>query len=234
MTSADHRRDPLAAPTAPTSPTSTRPSRVVALEGQRAAASPDGTPEREIAVLLDAGDQAGAAAAALRAHGAEIFGFLLGALGRGGAARDVYGSLGERVRRDLGGFDWRGSLRTWMYSRARDELRSYALQVEGRTAEYSPVPAGMPDPTTTVPCRRTDLGAAIAALRSSLSLDDRALLILRVDRGLSLEDLAVIELGPGASPGDAGRAADQIRRRLARIRDQLGRIAFAHRVLGTR
>src|SRR5262249_13997837 len=132
--------------------------------------------ERDVHALLVTGDEAGAVATTLRFHGAEIFGFLLGVLGGGAPARNAYAAFGEDVRRGLGRFAWRGSLRPGMYALARDELRRHASEPVAAGAQ-GPVP--LPDPTPTVPCRPTDLGAAIAALRGSLPADDRAILILR-------------------------------------------------------
>ncbi len=85
-----------------------------------------------------------------------------------------------------------------------------------------------------MPCRRTGLGAAVAALRGRLPVEDRALLILRVDRRLSLSELALIALGEGASTPDLAREADRIRARLHRIRDELGRAAVEQRILDPR
>ncbi len=90
---------------------------------QRTTPSPRWTRERvelDIGALLIAGDEAGAASAVLRVHGAEVFGFLLGVLDRGKAARDAYAGVAERIRQGLARFRWRCSLRTWIYGLARE------------------------------------------------------------------------------------------------------------------
>jgi DNA-directed RNA polymerase specialized sigma24 family protein len=230
MTSQDHPSD--------------RPTTPYARETQRTAPSPRGTAgaalrkdrgadrvEAEVRAILSTGDEAGAAAAALRSHGDEVFGFLLGVLDSGADAGAVYAGVGARVRRELGRFGWRCSLRTWMYAVSRREVERHARRSQETTVVNSLAPVILSDETTTLPARYMGLAAAIAALRSRLAPDDRALLILRLDRGLDLGELAVTELGETASPGDLRREAERIRGQLRRIRDDLARLAVEHQIL---
>jgi len=187
--------------------------------------------EADLRALLRAGDEAGAAAAALESHAAEVFGFLLGVLDSGPAAGEAYAGVVERVRREISRFGGRCSLRTWMYAACRRELERHARRHPASSAANSLAPVILCGPSTTLPARCTGLAAAITALRGRLSPDDRALLILRLDRGLDLHELAVTELGETARPTDLLREAERIRVRLRHIRDDLARGAVEQQIL---
>jgi DNA-directed RNA polymerase specialized sigma24 family protein len=184
--------------------------------------------ERDVRALVLTGDAQGAASAALRAHGAEVFGFLLGVLGGSGQARDAYAAVGLEVRGRMDGFRWRCALRVWMYALACAEIR----RVPGAGGERGSVT--LPEPSSTQPCRPVGLGQAIAALRDSLSAEDRALLILRVDRCLSLSDIAYTRLGEGAAPGEIAREAARLRERIRIVRETLARAAVERHLLDPR
>ena len=205
--------------------------------------APEWTAERvelHVRALLTAGDDAGAAATALRYHGAEVFGFLLGVLDEYLNARHAYAGICERVRREIGPSGWRCSLRTWMYAVARAELRRYVTPIDetpGRGAPELatvPEPGALPNPITTLLCQVNGMDAAIGALRQRLSPDDRVLLVLQVDRRLDFPDLALVELGDDASPAEIGREIPRLRKRLQSIRTALARAAAEQRLLPTR
>lgn len=189
--------------------------------------------ERDVRAAIAAGAVAGAASDVLRAYEAEVFGFLLGVLDDPEAARDVYLGVAERVATEIGRFAWRCPLRTWLYSIAHQELarprRSPAATPGG--AERS-VP--LPDPTSTLSFRSTGLRAAIATLRRRLFPEDRELLILSIDRGLSLQALAVTQLGEGASRAEIRRESIRLRARLAQIREDLAQSAIDEKLLAPR
>ncbi len=217
---------PTTRATKPTAP-SPRGAAGAALPGDRGAERV----EADVRALLAGGDDAGAAAAAIRFHGDEVFGFLLGALDSAGAAAEAYAGFGARVRREIGLFGWRCSLRTWVYSVSRRELAEHARRPPGTAARSSLAPVILAGPTATLPARSTGTAAVIAALRGRLPPEDRALLILRIDRELSFPELAVTSLGEAAPPGHLLREAERIRAQLQRIRDDLARAAVEHQLL---
>jgi RNA polymerase sigma-70 factor (ECF subfamily) len=190
--------------------------------------------ERDIQSALEAGAAAAAAANALRAYDAEVFGFLLGALESPAIARDVYVRVSHRVEKEIERFAWRCSLRTWIYTIARHEIRYQ----RGRSTEpdrgAAPLSVALPDPVTTAPFRRVGIRAAIAALRSGLSLEDREILILRIDRRFEWRDLALTSLGAGASPQDILCESARLRARLEQIRGELARAAIDQKILAPR
>jgi DNA-directed RNA polymerase specialized sigma24 family protein len=182
--------------------------------------------------MLDAGDVLRAAADVIHLYGPEIFGFLVGVLGDNRSSRDVYGGISDRVLRDLPGFSWRCSLRTWTYAMARAELAHHRRRATRVPARPSQVPASVPDPTTTISCRPTNLRSKIATLRACLQEEDRELLILRIDRGFDWHELAVISLGEGAAPLEIERESTRLCARFAVVRDELAASARQQRLLG--
>jgi DNA-directed RNA polymerase specialized sigma24 family protein len=196
-----------------------------------------GSPERlahDVRTALGAGDATGAVNAAVRFHGAEVFGFLLGVLGSFPRACNAYTGVIEEVRRRIGAFRWQCSLRTWLYAIACGELRDHVGSGrEGGEGSSSHEPS-LPDPTTTMPSRCLHLETGIASLRRLLPPEDRALLILRVDRRLGFRELAITSVGEGASRRDLALESDLLRRRFLRIREELARAAVEHRILAPR
>jgi DNA-directed RNA polymerase specialized sigma24 family protein len=186
--------------------------------------------EVDCRTLVRGGDREGAAMVALACHEAEIFGFLVAALGSGHVARDVYARVCDRVRREIGDFGWRCSLRTWMYAVCRVEIRRQP-RAAGTTALPPPAPTADHGPTPTQRCQGSTMEQAIAALRDRLDVEDRALLILSVDRGLDLPDLAITGLGEGAASGALRGEATRIRGELTRIRKELEQAAIEERLI---
>jgi len=190
--------------------------------------------EVDVRGLVRDGDREGAATAAIACHEAEVFGFLVAALGSGPIARDVYARVCERVRREIGEFGWRCSLRTWMYAACRAEIRRQPRSSLGVAAPRAPVTVELKSPTPTQPCQGSTMEQAIAALRDRLDVDDRALLILSVDRGLDLPDIAFTSLGEGASSGELREEAVRVRADLQRIRAELEQAAVEERLIERR
>lgn len=70
---------------------------------------------------------------------------------------------------------------------------------------------------------RTEKRTEIATLRDELAEDDRALLVLRVDRDLSWREIAQV-LG-GGDEENLDREAARLRKRFQLVKDQLRRLA---------
>jgi len=63
-------------------------------------------------------------------------------------------------------------------------------------------------------------------LRDALDPDDRTLLVLRVDRGLSWEEVARVMLGvETTADADLSRESDRLRKRYQLLKDELRRQA---------
>ena len=75
--------------------------------------------EAEIRRAFDGGDRAGAAAAAVRGYGPEVFGFLVAFHHDAIDAEEVWSRVTERLWKGLDRFAWESSFRTWIYAIAR-------------------------------------------------------------------------------------------------------------------
>jgi RNA polymerase sigma-70 factor (ECF subfamily) len=182
--------------------------------------------DAQIRVLLDAEDLHGATTLALRVLGPEILGFLSGVLGNDDGD-EAFSRLSVRLWRSLRGFEGRCSLRTWTYVLARQEIgrfrRDARKHVNGRVciSELEEALAEVRSRT------RSTLAAArrntFRKLRDELPIEDRTLLILRVDRDLKWDDIA-LAFAPDpeqASDEDRKREAARLRKRFQLIKDRL-------------
>lgn len=172
---------------------------------------------------LAAGDAEGAVEAALRGYGPEIFGFLVAALGDRNEAGEVFSLFSEDLWKGLPRFDFgEASLRTWLYVLAR-----HAAARHGRRARPQHVPISQISSiarlaaqvrTETDSFLRSERKTRLQMLRDSLPAADRELLILRIDRGLSWNDVARVM---GASPEELKTESARLRKRLQLVKERL-------------
>lgn len=177
--------------------------------------------EAELRELFDAGDLSGAATLAVRGYGAEVCGYLAAVLRDDEQARDVFADTTAELWKDLPGFRWESSLRTWLYTLARHRLAAHLNRVERqRTVALSQAPEvsalAAVARTTTVPWQRTEVKDAVSRLRESLTVDDQTLLILRIDRKMSWRDVAQVMNEPQEAA---------LRKRFERIKERLRALA---------
>jgi RNA polymerase sigma-70 factor (ECF subfamily) len=175
-----------------------------------------------VRALLDAGDHRKACEAAYSVYGDEIGSFVRALLRSDDAAAEVCAQVWEDVWRGLPAFRAEATFRTWLYTIARHacsrfrtrnpEARQRPLS-EARTSQLVYVERTRPTPTE---ARRH----RFALLRSELSDDDRALLFLRVDRGLAWEDVARV-LYTNDHDDALARHATVLRKRFERIKERL-------------
>src|SRR6185436_12912839 len=72
-----------------------------------------------------AGEHAQAATAVLEAYGPEVFGFLVKLMGAETPATDVFSQVGEDLWSGLPKFQFKCSMRTWIYVLARHAAARY-------------------------------------------------------------------------------------------------------------
>lgn len=164
------------------------------------------------------GDYETTVAEALARYEVEIYSFLCARLGGEADAHEVYGQVREDLWKGIEGFQWRSSLRTWLYTLARNAAVRYERSPANRGSRRKPLsqvsePVAL-ERSRTRPYLRTDVKDRFAAVRSRLSPDEQTLLVLRVDRDLSWDDVAQIYYGEEA--GDEATA----RRRAANLRQR--------------
>ena len=175
--------------------------------------------------LLAAGDTGGATTIVLRELGPELFGFLTGVLGDSDAD-EVFARLSVRLWRSLDGFEGRCTLRTWAYVLARHELGRFRRGVK-RHAEHVPVSA-LADVlaaarNTTRSAIATEKQVKLTSLRDELPVEDRTLLILRVDRDLAWDEIALAfaENPETFSDEDRKRESARLRKRYQLVKQRL-------------
>jgi len=161
----------------------------------------------------------------LRELGPEILGFLSGVLGDADGD-EVFSSFSERLWRSFEGFEGRCTLRTWAYVLARHEIsrfrRGARRHVEGRVpiSELQEVLEAVRKTRSTLAAGRHSI---LTRLRDELPIEDRTLLILRVDRDLSFDDIALAFAdNPEAfSDDDRRRESARLRKRFQLVKQRL-------------
>jgi len=176
--------------------------------------------ETELGRRMDRRDHAGAATLAIRGYGSEIFGFLVAFHRDGEDAAEVFSRFSERLWRDLPAFRGDSSFRTWAYALARHASLNYRRDAARRQGRLDPLPQDSSHAaylaevrTETASYLRSQRVARFTAIRESLPPEDQALLVLRVDRGLAWNDLALV-----MHAGDPPLAGDDLKREAARLR----------------
>lgn len=178
--------------------------------------------DAQVQELVLAGKNRQAAELLLARLSPELRPFLHRLLGNAALADEAHSATCERLWRGLAGFRWECSLRSWSYIIARREAsrcraRQARAGIEQTTLSAAEgLPAQGAATTGRLSTTRADL---LADLRASLSDDDRDLLVLRVERGLSWKEIALAFLegdAPDAQMMD--RMAARLRQRFRSIR----------------
>jgi RNA polymerase sigma-70 factor (ECF subfamily) len=183
------------------------------------------------------GDLHGAATVAIEGYSPEVLGYLIATLDDRDDAAEVFSVLSEDLWRGMAAFGWRCSFRTWMYTLARHalarHLRAPARRRERRVglSEISAVAA--PTRSSTMKHLRSAVKDAVAELRRALDADDQTLLILRVDRNMSWNDIARVFLGErDIAEGEIARESAKLRKRFETVKNRLRQQAQATGLIG--
>jgi RNA polymerase sigma-70 factor (ECF subfamily) len=126
-------------------------------------------------------------------------------------------------------FGSRCSMRTWLYVLARHaagRFRRSPWQRAARTGEQHLDAAIAEARTRTQPWLRAEVKDRWRELRESLDDDDRTLLVLRLDRGLSWGEVALVTLGTDEpDPAALARETARLRKRFQMLKKDLRRRA---------
>jgi RNA polymerase sigma-70 factor (ECF subfamily) len=180
--------------------------------------------EDDIAAQLDAGDLRGAAERAVSGYGPEVLGFLVTTLRDEEDAREAFAQASVDLWAGLPTFRRDASVRTWFYALGRHaaaRLRRAAYRKPGRHAPVSEAEAIAEQVRSrTLPHLRTEAKDALAEVRAALDPEDRALLVLRVDRGMKWSEVAAVMAEDEGSP-DSSRAEARLRKRFQVLKDEI-------------
>jgi RNA polymerase sigma-70 factor (ECF subfamily) len=197
------------------------------------------TAETAIRVAWDAGDMSQATEATIAQLGPEILRYLQGVLVDADVADDAFSLFCERVWSSLPRFEWRCSVRTWVYVIARRAAVDIVRAEGARNRQRQPLSDSRVAAiaahvrTTTLPHLKTERRSALVRLRDELPPDDRTLLVLRVDQALAWDDLARIFLDKDSPTDDELRRLSQrLRKRFQLVKDRLRKRARAAGLLG--
>jgi RNA polymerase sigma-70 factor (ECF subfamily) len=188
--------------------------------------------EATIRAALGEGRPEDALRLTLTAYGAEIYGFLVGELHDTERAQEVFALFGEDLWRVMPRLELRTTMRAYCYTVSRHALFRYLDSVVRK--ERKGVPLSQADwsalvvrvRTETAEYLRSDARDRIAALRNGLSEDERTLLMLRIDRGLSFREITEV-LGDTAGEGDPKTQEARLRKRFQLLKDKLRKLALA-------
>lgn len=187
--------------------------------------------EAQLGTLLRSGDLEAAASRALESYGPELYGFLINLMGAESDASEVFSQTAEDFWRGLQSFGARCSVRTWLYLLARNAAARFwraPWQRNARAASSRLDSIVAVARSRTEPWLRTDVKDKWRALRESLHPDDRALLVLRVDRDLDWNDVARVMLSrDDADADELARESARLRKRYHQLKEELRERALA-------
>lgn len=134
---------------------------------------------------------------ALRGYGPEVFEFLIALHRDEEDASEVFSVFAEGLWRGIAAFEWKSSFRTWAYVIARRASARYRRSSRDRAARFASFPErsdlsvlAQEVQAQTLSYLRPQRRERLVELRESLPKKDQVLLMLRVDRELSWNDLA--------------------------------------------
>jgi len=179
--------------------------------------------ERVIAAHLAAGELTDAATVALSQLGPQIVGYLAATLRDDEAAYEVFGHFSEQLWKSIATFRGDSSFKTWAYKLVMHSVGRYRRDGYRRLgvplgSDILAIAEGVR--SRTPPYQRTEIKDRVARLREALDTEEQTLLFLRIDQGLSWNDVAAIMSAEGEEV-----AIGTLRKRFERAKAQLRELA---------
>jgi RNA polymerase sigma factor (sigma-70 family) len=186
--------------------------------------------EDQIGASLDAGNLHVAAALAIRGIGRPVLLYLVKLLQDHNAAQEVFSRTCEKLWRGIGGFRRESTMATWFHRIAWNAARDYRMEARHRherrldTSEVGQLANEVR--VTTLRYLKTEVRDRLAKLKQELDVEDRSLLVLRVERAMSWKDVALVM-------SKHGRPVDErtLRKRYERLKTRLRKLAQAEGLL---
>lgn len=191
--------------------------------------------ERRARERCDAREYDRAVALAVEGYGEEVFSFLVSRLRNDDDASDVFAQACEDLLHSMPTFGWRCSLRSWFYRLSRSATVRYQRSPGNRAGRRVPLSnvSELADQvrSRTVAHLRTEVKDQVRKLREQLDEDEQQLLLLRVDRDLSWNEIAEITSDDDLSPGELERASARLRQQFQKLKTRLRELATAEGML---
>lgn len=188
--------------------------------------------EAELARLRAQGHLKEVASLVIESYGSEVLNFLETMLRDHADSGDAFAQACEDLWKGLPRFEGRASMKTWFYTLARhaaSRLRRSSRQ--GRLATLSEI-SNIAERvrSRTRPHLKTEVKHGFAALRDELDDADRMLLVLRVDRSMSWNEVARVMANDDDdddSEEDLSRVAARLRKRFQSVKETIRKRAIA-------
>lgn len=187
--------------------------------------------------LRQAGRLRDVASIAIESYGTEVLSFLETILRDRADSDDAFAQACEDLWKGLPRFEGRASMKTWFYTLAKHAAsRLRRSSRPGQRARVSEVP-DVPDHvrSRTRPYLKTEVKRGFAAIRDSLTDDDRMLLVLRVDRAMSWNDVARVMANEDDPDSEEAlsRAAARLRKRFQTVKETIRERALANGLIAS-
>ena len=186
--------------------------------------------DQGVRAACGAGDFSLAANLILTELGADLVRFIHARFRSDQHTADVFSMFAEDLWLGLPGFAFRGSVKAWVYTLARN-AGSRFLQREVRPQRsrvpLSAVPEAVEQAaamvrTATMARAATQREQRLAELRKELSEEDYLILMLRVERGLDFLEIGQVTLGQvDPDPATLAREAARLRKRVQLLKQKL-------------
>lgn len=196
--------------------------------------------ESAIREACEARDFGLATTRAFETYGSEILSFLIARLRSQGDGEEAFSMFAEDLCQALPAFEFRCSVRGYLYTLARNAGNRYASAPHNRRERNLPVSAHASlsavverARSVTAPHKRTEVRDKVRALRERLSEEDQTLVILHIDRALPWNDIAVVmhESGTALTAEALARESARLRKRFERVKAELKSMAIEEGLL---
>jgi RNA polymerase sigma-70 factor (ECF subfamily) len=193
--------------------------------------------EAEVGRLRAEGQTKEVATLVIESYGPEVLNFLATMLRDHADSGDAFAQACEDLWKGLPRFEGRSSMKTWFYTLARHAAsrlrRSAHHQRFATISEISDVADRVRSRTR--PHLKTEIKLGFAAIRAALDDEDRMLLVLRVDRGMSWNDVARVmsEENDDVSEAELSRSAARLRKRFQSVKETIRARAIAAGLVGS-
>ncbi len=200
----------------------------------------DPAAEASIRTACEARDFGLATARAFEAYGSEILSYLIARLRSHGDGEEAFSMFAEDLCQALPAFEFRCSVRGYLYTLARNAGNRYATAPQNRRERNLPISAQASlsavverARSETALHKRTEVRDKLRALREQLPEEDQTLLILHVDRALPWSDIAMVmhESGTALAGEALARESARLRKRFERVKAELKSLAIEEGLL---
>lgn len=175
---------------------------------------------------LEAGQLGDAIETTLQTYGEEILGYIAVQSNKLGQTEDVFQQFSIAVWQSLERFEWKSTLRTWLYAIARRTIARAFRDNPGRrerrlmTDEQRALNDNLTR-TITARWQRTASKHWLREILAEFDPDDQQMLVLRLQQKMSWREIAQVLADEDLEPADITRRAAALRKRYERTKTRL-------------